>query len=207
VPGRRETFYGLLACIRNRGKISRMLRLWADRFWSICAGAGLVLLMAAEGGLCSHLLPGPKNCDSVADSSGDAASGSAVPAVPACEPANDQRGDLAEDPASGPPDPAQSEPQTPAWTAPWPDAVPARRPWHLDWAVQAESAGPRAGAIACGPLNAGPVPQSAWGEVLPPWRADRYLPPVLAAVPPDFQARPVLDPALVTVLKRTGPPC
>jgi hypothetical protein len=180
-----------------------MLRLWADRLWSICAGAGLVLLLAAEGNVCPHLLAAPRGPDSqAADSPGGRA-----PESPQALPDSSTADDGVE-PGSTDPATQQNGPNTPSWSAVWPDAMPARRPWHADEAAQAELAGRRDGTVACGPLHQGPAGHSfAFDQPVPPWRADRYPPPLLAAVSQDFQSRPVRNPALVTVLSRTGPPC
>jgi hypothetical protein len=78
----------------------------------------------------------------------------------------------------------------------------------MEWAAQGELDGRRSGTVACGPLNQGPPTQNfAFNEPVPPWRADLFPPPVLTGIPQDFQARPVRDPALITLLRRTGPPC
>lgn len=187
-----------------------MLRLWADRLWSVCAGTGLVLLLAAEGNVCPHLLNAPPDS---ASSGNDPADG-AVPArrdstettSAAPVPAPDEPAQSVDEPAS--PAPPQSNPRPPAWSAGWPDTMPARRPWYADRAAQGELAGRRSGTVACGPLNQGRAGQdAAWTEPLPPWRADRFPLPALTGIPLDCQTRAVRNPALLTLLRRTGPPC
>jgi hypothetical protein len=175
-----------------------MLRLWADRLWSVCAGTGLVLLLAAEGNVCPHLLTAPKDTTSSAADSHPGAPAAASSASPS---------QTDEAPAPNPAAP-QRKPQPLAWSAGWPDVMPSRRPWHMDAAAQAELAGRQSGTVACGPLHNAPAGQNqTFNEPVPLWRADRFPPLALAVVPQDFQARPVRNPALLTILKRTGPPC
>lgn len=163
-----------------------MQRLWTDRLARLSAGLAVVVLLAAEEKVCPHLLIPPAPADA------------------------EQRGgpEAAPAPGSRPPAGGSKSAEAPAGLTPLlPDVIPARWSGWADRVAQQETIGAREGTVACGPLAVKRAPGSvaAVAAAAGWWRAFVGRPD-LHVVAPRVPARAVQDPAVKTLLLRTGPP-
>ncbi|MGD8450488.1 MAG: hypothetical protein PVJ57_01600 [Phycisphaerae bacterium] len=163
-----------------------MRRVLADKLISIGGGVALLLLLAVQEKVCPQLLEPP---------AAPAKSRAATPATPAQPQTPEQDGST------------EPEPIPLTLTSVLPDAVPARWSGLPSRASVRDTAGWCSGVSARQPLL---PPASAAGpfvdlDATPFWRLAQWLPTPEGTLPRG-DAPPVRDPALHTVLTRTGPP-
>ena len=160
----------------------------------ICTGAAMLLLLTAEQKVCPWLLVPPKPPKS---------------AEAANDPAELQSTDKHPTSPSGPNERDESFPMPFSLASVLPEAIPVRWPSPLNRASLEETVGYCEGTIARGPLHAyGPCGNHADGpaESTPPWRLVGRLLPVADRLPSWNAELQVRDPALTSILLRTGPP-
>jgi len=167
-----------------------MMRAWADKLVRLSAGAGLVLLLAAEQKVCPWLLHPPAKAR--------VGGGQTQPAHPA-------RAD--QGPAERTAAPQRPKPEPLSLISALPQALPARWSWSADGAIWQELSGHRDGVVVCGPLRPSPAPSTQGTPAnFPSWRLLDGQPPVVRAAEPRQAAGRIADPAIATLLLRTGPP-
>ena len=161
-----------------------MRRVWTDKLARVVGSLTLLLLLAVQEKVCPSLLTPP------------------TPADPQCQ----------TDAESNPADEGESKPKAAPLSliSALPDVMPVRWPAIPTRGSLEETAGRHSGAFARGPLS----PPTDHGQQAPapahaPWPhwPTMLRPPATAeVVTPQVAIRPAADPALGTVLLRTGPP-
>ena len=171
-----------------------MFRIWTDKLVRICTGAAILLLLAAEQKVCPWLLVPPKPPKST---------------EAARNPAELQATDKHPPSPSNPIQKHESSRIPLSLTSILPEAMPVRRPSPLNRASLEETVGYCEGTIAYGPLHTSGLRGNqvdGLAESIPPWRLLGRLLPVADRRPPWNAELQVRDPALTSILLRTGPP-
>jgi len=162
-----------------------MRRFWGDNVVKISGGLAVLLLVAAEEKVCPWFVSPPSATRKTTNS---AASGTTAPPAPVEKPT-----------------PTKSAPLT--VLSALPDAVLARWPGGPNRALPAETEAWHDGTVARGPVQPPPAERPAAAErPLPSWLRFHILFPAVAATVPLTDWSPACDPALRSVLQRTGPP-
>lgn len=168
-----------------------MFQVWVDKLVRISAGLAMLLLLAAEEKVCPCLYTPP-----------------ADPAAPQTAPKNADPLP-ATDSASDPTDGDEPTPEPLSLVAVLPDVLPVRWPGQPRRAALAETTGAYGGTVACGPRDrsGGNGPDTAaWTEPIPPWLVGFAPPALTGTIQPSNRTVAVRDPAVATILLRTGPP-
>ncbi len=161
-----------------------MPRLPTDKLLRLGAGMAVLLWAAAEENVCARLLQPPVR-------SADAAARRSADGAPDGQPAGGQKR-------------AAREPLT--ISSVLPDAVPARWLGHAQRGARVEALGHRDGTVAEGPLHftSHSSAEFSAGHGWPSWTPQCAF---RAPTPPVTTCKSHMDPAVRTVLRRTGPPC